>query len=101
MNKIDFTKEKPMFDNGHCKWFIHKHFQNYLENEQADNLPKLNGFGCFVVKGTDIEDLVLIDSKQNILGSYPYTFNGYEQMTAKINIIKISKAFDKYEKANV
>ena len=101
MDKIDFEKEKPMFDNGHCKWYVSKKFQKYIKTEQAGNLPKLKGFGCFIVKGKDVEDLVLIDSKQNILGSYPYTFNGYEQMEAKINIIKISKHYDKYEKANV
>lgn len=101
MNKIDYSKEKPMFDNGHCKWYINKYFQNYLNTQQADNLPKLKGFGCFVVKGTDIEDLVLIDSKQNILGSYPNTNIGYEQMETKINIFKIIKTFDEYEKTNI
>jgi len=101
MTKVDFTKEIPFFENENFKWYIDKHFQNYLEKEQADNLPKLKGLGCFVVKGIDIEDFVLIDSKQNILASYPYTFNGYEQMEAKINIIKILKHYDKHEKNNI
>jgi hypothetical protein len=97
MTKIDFTKETPMFDNGHCKWFIEKHFQNYLENEQADNLPKLKDLWCFIVKGPDIEDYVLIDGKQNILASFKYTQEGFGQMEARINIIKVSKHYDDHE----
>lgn len=101
MQKINFDKEQPIFDNGICKWFVNVYFQNYLENSQAENLPKLKGLGCFIVKGTDTIDLVLIDNKQNILASYPYNNNGYEQMQARINIIKISRAFDEYEKVNI
>lgn len=71
--------------------YIHKNLQEYLERQQADNLPKLEGFGCFIVKGVDIEDLVLIGSKQNILSSYPYTLEGYMNIEAKINMIKILK----------
>jgi len=101
MIKIDFEKTKPDFVNGEFKWYIDKHFQNYIENKQADNLPKLNGFGCFVVKSNDIEDYVLIDDKQNVIDGYSYTIDGYGQMEAKINILKISKHYDEYEKANV
>ena len=100
MIKIDFEKTKPDFVNGEFKWYIDKHFQNYIENKQADNLPKLNGFGCFVVKSNDIEDYVLIDDKQNVIDGYPYTIEGHGQMEAKINILKISKCYDEYEKAN-
>lgn len=101
MKKIDFNNTKPDFENGQFKWYIDRHFQNYLENTQADNLPQLKGLGCFIVKSKDVEDYVLIDHRQNILAAYPYTFNGYEQMEAKINIIKISKHFDEYEKTNI
>ena len=101
MNKIDFEKTKPDFINRGFKWYIDKHFQNYIENEQADNLPKLKGFGCFVVKSKDVEDYVLIDNKQNVIAGYPYTLEGYEQMEVKINMIKISKHYDEYEKTNV
>jgi len=94
MKRIDFNTAKPMFDNGHCKWYIDKHFQMYLENQQALNLPKLKGLGCFIVKGPDIEDYVLIDSEQNILASFKYTQEGFRQMEARINIIKISKHYD-------
>ncbi len=107
MIKIDFEKTKPDFENGKFKWYIDKHFQNYIETEQANNLPKLKGFGCFVVKedkehsNACITEYVLIDNKQNVIDAYPYTLQGFEQMVAKINIIKISKHFDDYEKANV
>lgn len=99
MNKIDFEKTKDDFINGDFKWYIDNHFQNYIENEQAVNLPKLKGFGCFVVKSKDVEDYVLIDNKQNVIDACPYTLEGYGQMEAKINIIKISKHYD--EKYNV
>lgn len=101
MNKIDFEKTKPDFINGDFKWFIDKHFKNYIETEQANNLPKLKGFGCFVVKNKDVKDYVLIDNKQNVIDAYPYTLEGYGQMEAKINIIKISKYYDECEKANI
>ena len=98
MVKIDFNKEKCAFDNGTCKWYIDKHFQNYIENEQKINLPKLKGYGCFIVKGKDIEDYVLIDHKQNIIASYHYNGEGYGQMEAMINIMKVSKHYDDCEK---
>ena len=53
-----------------------------------------------MVVGNDIQDYVLIDNKQNVIDAYNYS-DGFEQMEAKINIIKISKAFDDYEKTNV
>jgi len=100
MNKIDFKNTTPNFINGDFKWYIDKHFQNYIENEQTFNLPKLKGIACFVVKNKDIENYVLIDNKQNIIDEYPYTLGGYVQMEAKINIIKISKCSDECEKSN-
>jgi hypothetical protein len=101
MIKIDFDKTKPDFVNGDFKWYIDKHFQNYIENKQAENLPKLIGLGCFIVKSIEVEDYVLIDNKQNVIDAYPYTFEGYGQMEAKINSIKIHKHFEEYEKTNV
>ncbi len=102
MQKIDFKNTKPDFENGDLKWYIDKYFQKYIENEQAENLPKLIGFGCFVVKGgRDVEDYVLIDDKQNVIDGQPYTLNGFEQMEVKINMIKIAKHFDDYEKNNI
>lgn len=102
MIKIDFDNVKPNFENEDFKWYIDKYFQNYIESKQANNLPNLKGFGCFVVKGKDlVTEYVLIDNKQNIIDAYPYTSEGAGQMEAKINIIKISKHFDDYEKVNV
>lgn len=101
MDKIDFEKTEPYFVNGDFKWYVDKHFQDYIENQQAYNLPKLKGLFCFIVKNKDIEDYVLIDDKQNVIGGYGYNFVGYEQMEALINIIKISKHYDEYERVNV
>lgn len=94
MVKIDFNKTKPYFVDGDFKWYVDKHFQNYIENKQAHNLPKLKKLACFVVKSDSVEDYVLIDDKQNIISAYPYTFDGHGQMEAKINIIKIKKHFE-------
>ena len=101
MIKINFSEANPDFVNGDFKWYYDKHFMRYIENEQADNLPKLNGLGCFIIKNNDIEDYILIDDKQNVLAAYPYTLEGAGQMEAMINIIKISKHFDDYEKSNI
>jgi len=89
------------FDNGTFKWYVEPYFQNYIESENAGNLPKLKGIGCFVVSGNNKEDLVLIDSYQNILEAYNYDASGFDQMQAKINIIKVSKHFDYHEANNV
>lgn len=97
MKEIDFSKETPYFDNGEFKWYVDKHFQNYLKNSQANNLPKLKGFGCFVVIGKDTKDYVLINDKQQALASYLYNSEGEEQMEARIKIMKISKHFDDNE----
>lgn len=97
MKKIDFANTKPYFDNGKCKWYLETYFNKYIENEQEFNLPALTGLCCFVVKGQDIEDLVLIDDKQKILTSYRYSFNGYDQMKTFINVLKISKHYDENE----
>ena len=94
MKKIDFDKTTPDFINGDFKWYIDKYFTEYIESEQAVNLPKLSGLGCFIVKSNDIEDFVLIDDKQNVIAGYNYGLCGFEQMVAKINILKISKHYD-------
>lgn len=102
MTKIDFENTKCDFDNGQTKWYREPELQKYLETQQAQNLPVLKGVGCFAVKGKsskgkDVEDLVLIDFKQDILAVFPYTISGFEQMEARINILKISQNFDKHD----
>ena len=102
MKRIDFENTKPDFDNGQTKWYLDKYFNNYIKNVQAENLPSLKNIMCFVVKGESIiaetvEDYVLIDDKQGILASYRYTSEGFQQMESKINIIKITKNYDKHE----
>ena len=101
MKRIDFETEKVYHDNGITKWYIDKHFNEYLLSQQADNLPIIKGFGCFIVKGDDIEDYVLVDANQNVLASFEYTLEGYGQMEARINIMKIDKHYDSYEESNI
>lgn len=102
MKIIDFENTKPDFDNGQTKWYLDKYFNNYIKNIQAENLPSLKNVMCFVVKGEcmnseTVEDYVLINDKQDILASYRYTPEGFQQMEAKINIIKIYENYDKHE----
>lgn len=93
-NKVDLTKEKVFFDNGTTKWYKEHHFNQYLQREQSDNLPKLEKLYCFIIIDKDTQDLVLIDDKQNIFAYYDYNLRGYEQMEAKINILKIAKHYE-------
>lgn len=102
MKRIDFENTEPDFDNGQTKWYLDKYFNYYIRTIQAENLPSLKNIMCFVVKGESInaetvEDYVLIDNKQDILASYRYTSDGFQQMEANINIIKITKNYDKHE----
>lgn len=101
MEKIDFEKVAPFYQNDVTRWYIDEKLQKYIGTEQRDNLPILDCFYAFAVIGDGISDYVLIDGNQNIFGTYRYTHEGYEQMIAKINFLKIDKHFDEYEKANV
>ena len=92
--------EECVFDNGTCKWYYNIYFQKYLTTQQSDNLPILNGLGCFNVKGNDIDDIVLIDNKQNIVKSFKNSSEGTEQMEVFINMLKIDKHFGKTENIN-
>lgn len=94
MEDRDFSKEKPFFDNGQFKWYSDNHFKRLIENEQADNLPKLKNLFCFVVIGNEIKDYVLIDNNQNVIAGYPYNNDGFEKMEVKIKMLKIIKHFN-------
>lgn len=93
--------EKPVFFNNGYSWYIDRYFQNYLENQQAENLPSLKGYGVFKVSGLGNNEYVLINDNQQVLTAYNYNAEGKDQMTARINIMKVSKHFDDYEKKNV
>lgn len=101
MEIIDFEKAVPFYQNDVTKWYTDKKLQTYIGTEQKYNLPILENLYAFAVIGDGISDYVLIDGHQNIFGTYNYTPEGYEQMIAKINFLKIDKHFDEYEKANV
>lgn len=90
--------EKPFFINENTKWYHDEYFNEYISSKQASNLPALKNIFCCIVidEDRDINDWVLLDNKQNILAKYNY-LKDYEQLEAKINIIKISKHFDNHE----
>lgn len=99
MYKPDFKTLKPNFQSEDFKWYLDVELQKKIETNEADNLPSLKDLYCFIVinETKNISDYVLIDNNQNVISSYDYSFNGYEQMIAKINIIKITQHFDEHE----
>ena len=99
--QIDFNTATADFINGDFKWYIDEYFKNYITTKQAYNLLRLEGIACYVVKNNEIEDYVLIDSKQNVLAGYPKNSSGVDQMKAIITIMKISKHYDDHEKTNI
>lgn len=99
MKKLNLASIKPDFESDTALWYIDEYFTGYLGKEQAENLPPLKNLGCFVVqlKESNELDYVLIDTQQNILASFNYTNEGFNQMEARINIMKISKHYDDNE----
>ena len=91
--KTQEISEKPYFDNGFTKWYFHKNLQNYIESEQADNLPVLLNLYCFVVKGKGVNDIVLIDGNQNILATHNNTLEGENNIKTRIIAHKVNKHF--------
>jgi hypothetical protein len=95
-DNINFDIDKPYFVDGTTKWFYSIYLNDYIVNKQSFNLLELEKLYCFIVKGEgNINDLVLIDDKQNVMTFYNYSHNGYEQMIAFINMLKISKYYDR------
>lgn len=95
------NSDQPVFLNNGYSWYIDRYFQNYLENEQAENLPSLKGYGCFKVVSKESDEYVLINNKQQVLAVFNYNAEGMDRMQARINMIKVSKHFDNYEKNNI
>lgn len=93
----DFSKLTPNFDNGTTKWYKHNGLQHFIENSQKENLPALSGLGCFNVVGKDVNDIVLINNKQEILANFNNHMEGYDQMYARISMMKINKHYDKHD----
>lgn len=100
MRNIDYVNQKPYFIHGDLKWYIHPWLQNFLVTQNDVNLPALKDLCVFVVKGNngeyDIEDYVLINNKQEIIATYKA--DGFEQMEAKIKLLKISKHYEDSER---
>lgn len=91
--------EQPYWINGNFKWYIDKKYQKYIDCEQAENLPRLEGLGIFRVvnEKENIDDYVLIDDKRNPIKNYKYSGSGAEQLEAYLNVLKVSKHFDSFE----
>lgn len=51
--KSFFDGKTPDFVGGNFKWYVDSYLQNYIETNQATNLPKLKELYYFVVKGND------------------------------------------------
>ena len=99
MNKKLYSK--PDFVHKKFKWYSEDKLNNKINSKEAENLPILENIACFrVIEENGTDEYVLIDNKQNILKTYKFTIEGYRQMEAFINILKISKHYDEYEKAN-
>lgn len=76
---------KPTFVNGNFKWYKEDKYQRQIDNEQAENLPKLNNLYVFRVvnEKESIDDYVVINNRQEALFAYPYTPSGAEQLEAR------------------
>ena len=72
-------KNQLLLDNGICKWYLHDEINKYINSCQEENLPILNNLICCNVVGVELDDLVLIDGKQNIIHCQYNTFDGMEQ----------------------
>jgi hypothetical protein len=94
-NRIDFTTEKPFWVNGDFSWYFDEYLQKYIRSQQ-ENLPPLKNLNACICHNakTEVKDYLLVDNQQKIMGNYRYTSEGFEQMIAKINILKVSKQFD-------
>lgn len=95
--RIDFDKTEPFFVNDEgSRWYFDTYLQKYIRIENDYNLPALDGVHAVVVINAEGDscEYVLLDNQQNVLKNYPYCFEGYGQMIAFINFMKLDKYFD-------
>lgn len=94
----EIKKQHPVLKTDKGVWYVETSLQKYLQREQAENLPPIKNMGTFVFVGDNKEnDIVLINDKQEVVKTYNYSREGYDQMTAFINIIKISLHYAQHE----
>lgn len=95
---FDITNKSPKYIQGDHKWYECEYVDKYIQTEQAYNLPKLEKLMCFIVinEQMNLNDIVLVDY-DHILKAYSNTLNGYDQMIAFINILKVDEHFKKFE----
>lgn len=94
MRNDNLQTRMPSFEYKEFRWFVETDLQKYIKTQQSSNKPALDNIACFIVTSDGEPVYVLIDDKQNVLAEYNYTLEGYGQMEAMINVIKISKHFD-------
>lgn len=95
---FNIINKDPYYVSGKFKWYLCDHINKYLIREQADNLPTLNNITCFIVinDDTNINDLVLLE-RNEIIKHYSNTLEGYDQLIAFINILKVDKHYKTHE----
>ena len=89
---------KPDFEFEDKKWYLHKELQTHIINEQ-ENLPKLDNLYCFNVIGNNVDDIVLINNKQQVIKHYEKSPNyvAEDNMHTFITALKLNKAYDEQE----
>ncbi len=93
MIKLDFENTTPYFINGEIIWYIDVYFNKYIRTKQAFNLPELQYYLCCIVKNKSEISYVLINDMREVVKDANYNLEGYGQMEAYINILKIAKHF--------
>lgn len=88
---------KPFWVNGDFEWFLDERNQAFLTSQNDFNLPPLQNLQCCIVinKKENMNDLVLIDTNQNIICSY--TSKQQREYETKIKMFKIKKYYDECE----
>jgi len=94
MRNENLQERMPSFQHEQFSWFVELDLQKYIKIEQESNKPALNNIACFIVTSDKDPVYVLIDDDQNVLAEYNYNLEGYMQMEAMIDILKVAKHFD-------
>lgn len=99
MGKINF--DNPYFETDDFKWYLHETLTHYAKN--VDNyLPSLGNVGVFVVIGKGVEDMVMIDDRQNILlTSFWNEKDGENTFKTKLVALKATKHFDEVDSKQI
>lgn len=75
------------------RWSLNEEIQEYINNEQNENLPRLGNVVCANVKGQNINALVLIDNEKRIIDKQPNNVWGKSLIYYKIDFLKLQLHF--------